>query len=186
MILRYLEKKIPNIFFRFLLTIYWSSVIWKKMLEFLFLSAWNRRRTIASLIKRRALFYRRPLYYTALLLNSFLYHTESFGFGYLSGSYGATSCQLIRLERHREWTSLKGLLTKDTIGAGAKARMGQLWASFKTYSTYNANKGMCSGGMKFKFKWSGPQGDGTVLRQLFCLKCWLLSKFFFKAHKPCC
>jgi hypothetical protein len=62
MILRYLEKKIPNFFYRFLLTIYWSSVIWKKMLEFLFLSAWNRRRKIAALIKRRALFYRRPLY----------------------------------------------------------------------------------------------------------------------------
>jgi hypothetical protein len=35
-----------------------------------------------------------------------------------------------------------------------EARMEQLWASFRTYNTYNANKGMCSGGMKFKFKWS--------------------------------
>ncbi len=70
MILRYLEKKIPNFLFRFLLPIYWSSVIWKKMLEFLFLSAWNRRRKIAALIKRPALFYRRPLIF-------FLYRIRS-------------------------------------------------------------------------------------------------------------
>ncbi len=69
MILRYLEEKFL-FFVLIFVKIYWSSIIWEKKLEFVFLSAWNRRGKIAALLKRRTLFY---LYFLQLKVKKGFY-----------------------------------------------------------------------------------------------------------------